>query len=595
MASPLRVCLSCFFLVFSSAAHAETKLGLALKQGYEYPYISEIDPKGIGAASGFMKGDHIKEIGAVSIWFTIQAKKFLRFNLKKKQPFTVMVERDGSLQQVIVDANKPRLTFPAVQGADMFSNCYFTPSANCLEGFLNAPEKDHAGVTISRYRFNVMAFHRLGRDDAARDALRQMKDFFYDNPGTVKFHSGTMLEAMELVNQKADQRFADFVYQHTSQKSIVDLLAHAQAFAKYGTPELGQRFLDDALKIAALKPKYLGFNGRRLGETLAAFGDHAKIRSLVTSKAYNSEGKNWIFEGALTYHVGNEDMRSAEIVVNLILNTPRPWTDKDALRFVRLFNKMHFELNKLAMLNRLIKQYDETEGKFYQSAIGARLISALGASGQIHRARKYIERQPGDPLPLMMDLSVHAANSKSAHGIAVQFYKDFPKLLDDTYTLLKSKTPEQRKKINKSTLKDFYGVLAAYLPANPSIRELDGLKFDKYRYGPIIDEMIEVRKYDLALKWTDDVEGRFGKTYKYGNIFSSLGGIAGRADMDKHRQHPQFGKHSNRFHRQLLDRLYWKGRMDEALREFKALDAVNKRSAVRQQLMFVVPCQSCDL
>ncbi len=583
---------------FSSTAWAETKLGIALKQGYDYPYISEIDPKGIGAASGFMKGDHIKEIGSVSIWFIGQAKGFLKFNLKKDKPFAVMVERDGSLQQVIVDRNKPKLSFPHQKGTDPYSDCYFKPNAACIEHFILQP--DHTarwGTAFSHYSTNISTLIALGKTDKARAALNKMKAYFYTKPDPyiVRTYTTNVLGAMDALGEKPDQQFRDFVYQNSDRKKLYDMLGLAVTYKEYGAPKLGRRFLDDALRMLDSDPKSLGVSDDRYGRALAAFEMHDRLRAIIVSKTYFSFQKNSILKGALIYHVKQEDAPSVGKIMDIIINTPRSWTDTDRWHYVRLFHKLHFEGRKKNMLSHISKQYDDLQGNMFQTAVSTSVIRALGASGQIHRALTYIDKSPGDSLALMMYLAIEAANSRSSHGIAVRFYKDFPKLLTDTYALLKTKTPEQRKKLGKTTLLNFYKVLAVYLPSPPSIRELDGLGLQQYHYESIIDHFIEVRKYGAAFAWADDIEKRFRGTYKYSDIYTALGGIASYEEMNRYKQHAGLAKHKNRFHRQLLDRLYWGGYLKEARAEFAQLDEKNKRSAIRNQLMFITPCESCDL
>lgn len=587
------------FFALPSVAQAETKLGLALKQGYyDYPYISEIDPNGIGAASGFMKGDHIKEVGSVSIWFTGQARRFFKYNIKKGKPFIVMVKRYGSLQRVIVDLSKSPKSFPKHQGTDKYSSCYLAPTIACINTFITKPTDAQAARRMSGYYNNIIALSKIGKLDKARSQLKELETLYYQDPKNVRYNTGTVTESMAYLDIKPDQRLANFVYLHTDKTKTSDLLSKASLFIRHETPQHGQRFLDHVIQIFAENPKEVRYAAASYGRMLAAYKKHVLLRTITVSSKYRSEDKNKILQAALMYHLGQEDMKSAQKVQDIILNVQRSSTDKDLLLFIKLFNKTHNMDARHRMLSLLMKNYENGEGKFMiQALLFHSVVKGLGASGQIHKARTYIEKHATkDPVSIMMALAVEAAHSRSSNGLAVQFYKDFPKLLNDTYTLLKAMPLEKRQKLNPLVLRDFYVVLAAYLPINPSTQDVDGIKrFDKYDYGPIIESFVEVRKYGPALQWTDVAERKFGNTYKYGDIFASLGGIASGKDMALHTQHLQFRKHSNRFHSKHMERLYWKGHMDRALIEFNQLDETNKVSAILKQAMFVAPCKSCDL
>ncbi len=585
-------------MILPAAASAEGTLGIALKQGYDYPYISAIDPYVSAAASGLMQGDHIKDIGAISVWFVDQGRRFFKYFVKKGQPFMVVITRDGVTHRLQIDMNKPPLEWPARSGSDAYSTCYFSPNAACVEAFITEPNDEKVSVRFNSYDNAIRKLMQLGQADKARAYYEEMEALFFNTPELIQYYSSTLFRIMHDMGITPDQRHFDYVYKHIDKTKIYDLLEHASLFSEFGAPEFGAVFLNAAMALVAKKPKTLESNTRGFGKALAALKNHDALRSYLTSSDHSSETKNKLLSEVIWSYMKQSEIKLAEDALLMIDAVPRKWTDKDHLIFIRLFIKMHKNEAAWTMVERVIKHYEESKGKmFAQPILAATLVKAYGAYGSIHKGRQLVNQHfSKDPLWIMMELAIEAADSKSSHWSAVQFYKDFPKLLDDTYALLKATPLAQRQKLNKSTLKKFYVVLAAYKSVNPSIKELDGLGFDKYSYGSIIDAFIEARKLDTALRWTDEVEGRFGKTYKYSAIFTALGSAAtSSAEIERFARHPKFNDNKYGFGRTYLDMLYRHGQFDQALSLFNQKTPVQKRSTIMRQIGLFTPCRSCDL
>ena len=209
--------------------------------------------------------------------------------------------------------------------------------------------------------------------------------------------------------------------------------------------------------------------------------------------------------------------------------------------------------------------------------------------------RKIIDEHETDPLIAMMDLTIAAGDSNTTIGGSVQFYKDFPRLLGDTHALVKAASAEDLKKVNKTRFVSFYKVLASHANTKISLGELDRISLTKYDYEQIIGQQIEVQKFDQALKFADYVKAKFGSTYSYGYIASSLGSAGTDQQITAFTKHPSFAKYKNRVTFGYIERLYWSGNYDSALIVFESLNKTEKATAIRGQLPFVTECAKCDI
>lgn len=586
-------------VAFVQAAFAETKLGIGLKQGYNYAYISDISPFGSGAASGFMDRDHIKEVNGVSIWFVDQAEKMLKYNLEKGQPFIVMVERNGGLNRVMVDASKPSRSFPKKQGVEVYSNCYMAPDAACLEAIIdNKKPIDQSNSSIMyNYNSQVENYILLGKQQKALKAYQEMETLFFRDKGLTSSHAHNLFAAMKKVGKTPEKRHFDFIYQNTK-KRINDLSYEARRFAEYDAMNYADVFYTDMINLIKQKPKDLKYNTMYVGPTLALLGKKDQLVSYLESDQHPSEIKNKLLEYYIIELVKAQKKEEAQEAVKLVYSVKRSWTNSDYVIFVRLFHKLHMQDAAWNTIKRLEQFYADGEGKiFIQPLVSRSLIEAYGAVGSIHNGRKYIDKHFKDnPLEMMMTLAIEAANSRSSKGLALQYYKDLPKLVEETYTKLKGASAEEKKKLNSFVVKSFYEVLAAYLPVNPSVQELSSYEFDKYNYTGIIDSFIEVRKFDNAVEWTNTIEAKFGNSYKHGDILAAVGALArSQEETDRFKRSPAFRKNDFRLLRPHMKRLYWNGYFDKALGEFQTMSEKEKVIAVLEQSSFVVPCTDCTL
>lgn len=592
--------LALMWISLAQTAFAAGKIGVGLKQGYNTAYISDIDPFGSGAASGLMNGDRIKEVNGVAIWFVDQAERMLRYNIDKGQPFVVMIERKGGLNRIILDANKSQRVLPKkIQGADFYANCYMAPDAACLEATIdkqqpfdqsNRSKMSHYGSKVSRYVL-------LGKPQKALAAYKEMDALFRRDKSLANTYAAyDIFSAMSKLGKTPEKRHFDFVYQHTK-KRIDDLSRSASMFAKYGAMNYATIFYRDMTDLIAKKPSSLKYSARSVGQILAELGKKDQLITYLRSDKHSSEIKNKILESYIVTLVKAQEKEKAQEAVNLIYAVKRSWTNDDYLIFIKLFHKLHMQEAAWNTIKRLEKFYESGEGKLFIQPMTARsLIEAYGAVGSIHNGQKYIDKHFKDnPLEMMMRLAIEAANSRSSRGLALQFYKDLPKLLDDAYAKLKAARPAERKKLNSIVVENFYEVLAAYLPANPSFNELSPYVYDKYGYDELIDAFIEVRKFTKAAEWTNAVEAKYGNTYRHGNILDAVGALASPKEIEHFKRSSAFRKQGFRLLRPYLKRLYWKGYFDQVLVEFNAMPEKEKINAILSQMPFVVACKECTL
>ncbi|WP_041366662.1 hypothetical protein [Methylophaga frappieri] len=591
--------LALMWLFLGQTAFAEAKLGIELKQGYNTAYISDIDPFGSGAASGLMASDRIKEVNGVAIWFVDQAERMLKYNIAKEQPFIVMVERKGGLNRIMVDANKPSRSFPKKKGSDFYANCYMAPDAACLETVIDNSQpmtQDNSSI-MRNYSSKVERYSLLGRQQKTLSAYKQMDVLFFRDKGLINYDTATLFSAMEKLGLKPEKRHFDYVYVNTK-KSVSALSGAADLFAKYGSMNHANAFYKDMVNLIKQKPKELKNKTMYVGQTLAKLGKKDQLISYLKSDQHSSETKNKLLERYIVELVKSQKKEEAQEAVNLVYSVKRSWTNGDYIIFVRLFHKLHMQDAAWNTIKRLEAFYKSGEGNmFIQPLTAGSLVEAYGAVGSIHNGRKYIDKHFKDnPLEMMMKLTIEAANSRSAKGLALQHYKDLPKLVDETYAKFKAATPEQRKKLSKLVVEQFYEVLAAYLPANPSVNELSPFVDDKYGHKGVIDAFIEVRKFDKATEWTNAVETKYGNTYKHNDILAAVGALASSHEqVEQFKRTTAFKKKDFFLKRPYLKRLYWNGYFDQALAEFNTMPEKEKVNAILAQMPFVVGCKGCTL
>ena len=581
--------------LFPAFAQTDAKLGIALKQGYNSPYISEINPYGSGAASGFMSSDYILEINMVPIWFTHQAEKFLKFNIQKGQPFYVMVKRNGSLHRIEVDPTKPSRLFPKRQGTDIYSKCFMAPTAECIKVFITKPVDGENSSKVYGYSGAIDDLTDLGDFATAKQFLTEMEALVLNDAKLVKQNTGTLFRAMDKLGIKPSKKHYDAAFRYTDKTKVNDLLNMVKLFAEHDMPQYAEPFYREALKHFEKKPSDIKYKAGSLGTAIAALEKFDDLRSYLESESLLAESKNRILKEVILYFVKKDDKTNADKALGFIDIARKSWTNKDQEVYVRLFNKLHRDGLAMHIIKAQESAYEKGKGQlFIQPIIGASLVRTWGAIGSFHNAQKYLGlSSEKSRLSLMIDLTEQAAESRGAAGLSVQFYKDFPKFLQDTQAALKAATPEQRKRISAFEITKFYQVLAAHLPANPSPSDLRGYKLESYDHDRIINAFIEVRKHSKALEWAESTGAR---SYAYSKIFESLGSSAkSQADIDTLTRRAAFEPNKLLFNRAYIKRLYWNGYFDKALAQFNKLDIKEKKIMIRRQLPFVVACKTCHL
>ncbi|MBV2131061.1 PDZ domain-containing protein [Arsukibacterium indicum] len=593
-----RIIFMLYLTLNVSSVYAKDTLGIALGQGYSAPYISAIDPFGLAATSGLMLNDQIIEIGHVSISFKSQAKAFL--NLKSPgKPYIIVIKRNGTLHAITIDPHRAPKIWSRLQSTDPFAACYFSPSVQCIKSFVEKPMHKDPQTRFRNYYSVINDLVKLEQMADAQALLSEMQILFYQLPQDANMNIAALIEAMALFGQQPTEKMAVFVYQNMSKTFLFSLFSQAELFAKYGNLKAAGVFLDPLISLAKNDPDHLKDDAAAFGRALAATNNHQIIEFHVQNKHHKSEWKNKLLQEALLYHLKNEQQESADKVWKIIFGTPRSWTDEDYLSYVRLFRKMHNLDAAQHMINKMQTHYQslsEGDKSIFQSLAAGRLIRAYGANGNIHQAKLLINQYfATNPLNHMMALVVEVANSKNSRGIALQHFKDLSVLLEDTHKRLKTASNSQRRQLKASELEAFYQVQAAYLNTNLTLQEVSGYKLSKFAHEKIIDSLLEVRKHEQALIWTDYVNSELGKSYKYGTIFASFGSSSTSKQIENLKRHPKFPEYNQRFYRHHLKRLYWNGYLDDAQKLFNKLSENEKRNAVLSQIPYVVNCNKCNL
>lgn len=592
-------------ILSGSCAHAQAldpqkplKLGIEVKQGVS-PYVKDIDPNGLAASAGMMSGDYIMEIDNVAVWYIHQVKGQLSIK-KTDKPVQVVVKRNGTLHTLTIDPAKPAKTWRVIKDGDPLADCYLAPTAECvLETMLkSAFDSNQPKDRFIAHTSNIDRLVQMNRMDIAVSEYEKAEEAFYQL-ADIKYDYPSMLRAQSVLKKKPDQKFLTYTRSKVSSDrgGAIDtngLLYAAQYFGEYGHTDSAMPYLTDVIEAAKKSPKILKFDARSLGRALAATGRHDLIKTFLESKDYDSEWKTKMLEDALIFHVKQEQMKDGEEILKIILSYPRQKTNKDDILVIRMLKKLQQDDLMFSLTDQLTKHTEKMDPLF-RGLLARTLVQAHGARGSIHMGRKVIEQYfSKDPLAPLIDLTVDSANSRSAIGLAVQFYRDMPKLISETYALLKNTDMEERKR-NKLEIRKFYEVLAADLNSAFSRQEFDSYGYDSFDYDQIIDIFIEVRKYDEALEWTVEQERRFGKSYNYHDLFSMYGQAAPPEKMEQIKKHSKFKEHGDFFNRAYLKRLYWNGRIEEAAALFKTLSDKEKKIMIFSQIPFVSQCLKCDL
>lgn len=583
----------------ASAAPDEAKLGIGLEQGYDYPYILEIDPYGLGAAAGMMQGDHIKQIGSVSMWFTDQAEKFFKYHLSKDKPFIVLIERNGALNQIIVDKSKPYRVFPKKPGTDVFSNCYFAPETSCIQSIIETmrPDGSSHSSLLRHYFSKIESFMLLNEKQKAMAVFRDMERLFFNDPTLVEYDSWSVLESRNLLGLAPEKRHFDYIYRHT-EKRISALAQKASMFAKFGQAGYADIFYNDTISMIEKKPDELQNKLMFIAPMLAKLGKKQQLLRYLQADNYSSTVRNSLLARYITELVKEQKRGELKDALSMIFSVKRPWTNKDYVLFAKLFHKLHMNDAARNMVERLEKLHEKNNDKpLFQPLTARSLIVVNGALGRIHLARKYIDKHYKDqPLEMLMKLAVEAANSRSSKVLAVQYYKDLPKLIDEAYALLIKLPAAQKKKLNRRVAVDFYEVLAAHQYANPQYSELKAYTHYEDDYKGVIETFIAARRFDEAMTWINAAEQEFGTTYWHGDIYSALGALSpSREFSEKFKKYPSFQNNKIRYYNSHIARLYWNGYFEEALLNFNLLNTAQKVNLTLNQAKFVVPCKMCTI
>ena len=487
-----------------------------------------------------------------------------------------------------------------VKGGDLLSDCYLSPTEECIISIMlnGAKEKSKPKDRFSAHRSNIDRLVQINRLDLAKQELEKAKEAYYQLT-EVKYDYPSLLRVLSAVGQKPGNRFVDHTYKKIRYKTngtidATSLLYAAQYFGELGYIDSATKFLMDVVDTAEKTPKILKYEARSMGRALAATRKHDLLKSYLAVKDYDSEWKSRMLEAAFTHYIKKEKLKDANEILKIIFTYQPKKTSKDDLHYIRMLKKMHQNKLTLKLTDKLTKQMEKMSPLF-RGVVARSLVQAHGARGMIHTGRKVIDQHfSKNRLGPMLDLSVEATKSRTAAGLAVQYYRDMPKLIKETYGLLKQTNNEERKK-NKLDIREFYEVMAADLGSKFSRKEFDAYGYDSFDYDQIIAAFIEVRKYDEALEWTVAQEKRFGKSYNYYDLFSMYGQAAPREKVEEIKAHPKFKEHGRFFNRAYLKRLFWNGHLDEAATLFKTLSDKEKRIMVINQLPFVSGCLKCDL
>ena len=582
--------------VQTSKSQAKAKLGIALKPGYRSPYIAHIDPNGLAAASGFHKSDYIVEIGNVSIYNIDQAKRFLNA-FKAGTIFKVLVKRNDTLHLITVDPNRQGKIWPKEGGTDALSTCFVVPTEDCiddaLETILAANETDYYTWSDATRNYDTLGWVEFR--DSAFTHLRLLYFRLPSNQVWLKFPS--MMDLQKDLGLKPDQSLIGFTEKAMLKKKgpedIGRLLDLAAGFSEV-SGEMGIPYLKRAIALIEKNPKIYNANARELGKAIGYSGQIQMVEKVLGLKEFGREEANELIQSIIRTRHQVGDRRNAVAIQKVLINAKQSWTNQDILSFVEFAQEVHdLELSR-TMIARLEKQFEEGS-ELVKGLVLYSLIKAHGVSGNIHKARQLIDEHVNNPLIAMMDLTIAAGKSRSTIGGSVQFYKDFPKLLADTHALVKTASDEELKMVRQIRFAQFYQVLAASVKTSVTVAELSRLKLEKNQYEQVIDQQVEVRKFDQALALADAVNSKFGSTWAYRNIADSLSSAGSDQQLLAYTKHPSFQKYKNRSALEYIERLYWSGRIESALTVFNSLDDQQKAKAIVRQTPFVAGCPRCDL
>jgi len=585
-------------VVFAPSAQAQVKLGIEIKQGYDSAYVADIDPNGLAAAAGIMKGDYIKEIDNVALWFTHQLRGTMGIK-KADKPFTVVVRRGETLHSIRVDPAKPAKSWRRIKGGDALSDCYLSPTADCIIdlSMKNIKTETDADKRFSARVATIGRLVQIDRLDLAKAEFEKLKVEYYQLP-KLEYNFSATLRLFNVFGEKPSEKLLSHALNKVKMKggklNIGSLLRAAEYLGEYGYKNEGVPFVMPVVEAAKKSPKLIKYDSRGMGRALGATEQYDLMKSYLKLEDFDSRWGSQMLEAAFLYHMKQEDLKSAEKVMKIILTFPRSKTNKDDLIFIRMFRKAQQDKLVYKFINRL-KDQTEKMDPLFKPLLARSLVKAYGAVGNIHMGRKTIEQYfKTNRLGPMLDLTIESANSRSTPGLAVQFYRDLPKLIAETHTLVKNASAKD-KKSNKLDIKKFYLVLAAHLQSNFTLQEYDAYGFDDYEYENMIEAFTEVRRYDEALAWTVAKERKFGKTWSYYDVFSMYGASASPDKIDKLKRHPKFSEHGKFFDRAYLKRLYWGGHVEDAANLFKSLSLKEKEIAIFGQMPFVSVCKKCDL
>jgi len=585
-------------IVLAPNAYAQIKLGVEIKQGYDAVYIADIDPSGLAAASGLMKGDSIKEINAAPLWFMYQVSDMID-NRKSDKPFSIVVKRGEGMIRIKVDPSLPAKSWPKIKDKDPLFNCYFSPTAECIIDLSMRKIKTASSIE-KRFSARISAINRLimlDYLDLARAEFEKARVEYYQLP-EIRFSFSSMIRLSKSLGIEIDQKMLSYSQKKVGFKGekidVWALLSAAENLGEYGYGEKGIPFLMQVVDAAKIFPKLIEYESSAMGGALAATEQYDLMESYLKSDNFDSKWGSNMLEGAFLFHMEKGDIRSAEKIMLIILTFPRSTTNEDSLMAMRLLNKVKQRDLAYKKLTKLRKKTEDMDPLF-RLLLARSLVKAYGILGYIDFGRKTISQYfKTNTLGPMLDLTIESANSRNSVGLAVQHYRDMPKLIAETRELLK-KASAKDKRSNKIRIKKFYLVVASHLQSNLTMQEYDAYGFADYDYENMIEAFIEVRKYDEALAWTVAKEKKFGSTWKYSDLFSMYGHFAPLEKIKELKRHSKFDKHKVFIKRAYLKRLYWSGDIDGAIDLFNTLSISEKENAILGQMPFISTCMKCNI
>lgn len=592
--------LTQFFVVlaalYTTSVQAADRLGIALQQGYDYPHVSYIDPFGPGAASGLMVGDRIKEIGNRSVWYTYQVKALLS-QANKTAPFTMVIERNGTLHSLQISFSKPAKKWPIATVHGQYGACFFKPTRRCIAESLDNPSS-YADLNkrFGRSYTYVKTLAQLGDMKRARQAQADAEVTLYRLPEFSSSNAAVLIDQMQLVGAAPGETFFNFVVRNLDKTDLADNLNMARAFKKSGNDQAALNFFGKSLRIARSDPKKLQSRATLFGRVLAAFGRHDLLTEYLEADGFKPRWKDQLIEAAIIHHLKAEDFEGTRTALNIMTSAKRSRTDRTQLRMIRLFTKMQRPDYAQRIISNIEKAAKKPENQtFMKSSYAASLIRAYAASGKVSNAVAILDRDFKTSLKLHIQLVVEAAESKSAYGVAAQFYPRLPPLIQRTTALYQqNKTTAGRQLLTVNT-RNFLQVSASTAKLKPDFNMFQAIDASKYDAQKIIEALAAVRRQPEALSWADWAERRFGKVYTYGKIFRSAGSSGTQKLMDALSQHPKYSQYGQGMLHHHMYRLYWNGRIEQAIEVFAKLSAEEQRRAVLRQVHFVRKCNECTL